>query len=85
MKIRCTEIGPFTPAFFKFITVKKLAELLENLRDEDLLNCQSIANTGDLGIYRRDDPEAPIEKLRDAGDLVGTVRFGEEKVDFYEF
>jgi len=37
---------------FKAIPVPKLREILNGLPDDTLVSCQTLANTGNLGIYR---------------------------------
>ena len=61
------------PVYWKFITVEKLIELLQGIENKQILvNAQSIAYTGNLGMY---------ETTR--SDIVGTVDIGDEKVEWY--
>lgn len=39
------------PAFFKFISVRKLKELLAQVPENYMVNAQSIGQTGNLGVF----------------------------------
>jgi hypothetical protein len=62
------------PVFFKFITVKGLMELLAQVPEDYLVNAQSMARTGNLGIYSRADLDAPLEYI---------INIGDEELTFY--
>lgn len=59
------------PVYFKFITVGKLKELLNQVPDDYFVNAQPIAGTGNLVIYDSNllsDLDQPISHLIDIGD-----------------
>lgn len=58
------------PVFFKFITVKRLMELLAQVPEDYLVNAQSMARTGNLGVYPPD---------RD--DLAYIIDIGQEDIE----
>lgn len=53
------------PVFFKFITVKRLMELLAQLPEDYLVNAQSMGQTGNLGVYAK--YGGPLEYIIDIG------------------
>lgn len=61
------------PVSFKFITVKKLKELLDQVPDNYLVNAQSIAQTGNIEIYP--DLECATPTI--------IIDFGDEQIEYY--